>query len=75
MIKCVIQIHILDRYFDFINLMAYDLHGNWEANTGFNAPLYSRSDESAEESKLNVVSVSLSLSLWCCFVLAVNDVM
>ena len=55
--------------------MAYDLHGNWEENTGFNAPLYSRSGESAEESKRNVVSVSLSLSLVLFCTHALNDVM
>ena len=29
---------------DHIFLMAYDLHGPWDASTGFNAPLYTPSD-------------------------------
>lgn len=30
----------ISNHLDFINLMAYDLHGSWESKTGFNAPLY-----------------------------------
>jgi chitinase len=44
----------LSKYLDFINLMTYDLHGSWEGVTGHNAPLYARSDESAEDQTLNV---------------------
>ena len=40
---------------DFINLMAYDLHGGWEMFTGHNAPLYKRSDEPESQATLNVV--------------------
>ncbi|KAK0181138.1 hypothetical protein PV327_003445 [Microctonus hyperodae] len=29
----------LNKYLDFINIMAYDLHGSWEKQTGINAPL------------------------------------
>ena len=44
------------RYLDYINLMAYDLHGSWEDITGHNAPLYSHSGETGDSTKLNVVS-------------------
>lgn len=46
------------KYLDFINVMAYDLHGSWESYTHHNAPLYSRPDDS-EGDKLNTVSYSI----------------
>ncbi|CAH1795469.1 unnamed protein product [Owenia fusiformis] len=47
------DIPALTRYLDFINLMAYDLHGSWEPFTGHNSPLYSRSDETGNQKNLN----------------------
>lgn len=44
------------KYLDFVNLMAYDLHGLWDKKTGINAPLYAGSWETDEERILNVVS-------------------
>ncbi|XP_029677573.1 chitinase-3-like protein 1 [Formica exsecta] len=44
----------LSKYLDFINIMAYDLHGAWEKTTGLNAPLYPRKGESGNDLKLNV---------------------
>ncbi|XP_052067916.1 chitotriosidase-1-like isoform X1 [Mytilus californianus] len=38
---------------DFISLMAYDLHGSWEAKTGQISPLYPRNDETGDERTLN----------------------
>lgn len=42
---------------DFINIMAYDLHGAWNISEGIghNSPLYvSSTDITAEEKQLNV---------------------
>ena len=44
------------RSLDFINLMAYDLHGAWDKVTGHVAPLFPRSDETGDDLLLNVVS-------------------
>ncbi|XP_066581003.1 acidic mammalian chitinase-like [Prorops nasuta] len=46
----------VSKYLHFINIMAYDLHGAWEKNTGLNAPLYKSSVESGNNAKLNVDS-------------------
>ena len=54
--QCVVR-----RYFDWIGLMAYDLHGQWETFTGMNAALTSRSGESAAQKQLNVVRVPQQL--------------
>jgi len=44
----------ISKYFDFINVMAYDYHGSWETITGPNAPLYSHPSENAYQQLLNV---------------------
>nr|WBW70038.1 venom protein [Lampona murina] len=44
----------VSQYLDFINVMAYDLHGSWEKQTGHNAPLYARDGESEADKILNV---------------------
>ena len=33
------------QYLNFINLMAYDYHGSWDAHTGHLAPMYAASDD------------------------------
>ncbi|HTL18245.1 MAG TPA: glycosyl hydrolase family 18 protein [Patescibacteria group bacterium] len=35
---------------DWINLMAYDLHGTWETSTNFNSPLYQASKDPGDAS-------------------------
>ena len=39
-IDAAYDVPILSKYLDFINVMAYDLHGHWEANTGEHASLF-----------------------------------
>jgi chitinase len=54
------NILFLWRYLDFINVMAYDLHGSWDSATGENAPLYAGiADRTADSQTLNVVSTEL----------------
>ncbi|KMJ60524.1 glycoside hydrolase family 18 [Bacillus sp. LL01] len=36
----------LQRYVNYIQLMTYDIHGEWDAVTGLNAPLYQNADSS-----------------------------
>lgn len=45
------------KYLHYINLMAYDLHGDWDLVTGQNAPLYASSLESSAFNALNVDAV------------------
>lgn len=48
------------RYLDFINVMAYDLHGSYDGVTGHNAPLYASSIDTTDAAKLlNVVCIYL----------------
>ena len=47
--------------------MTYDLHGAWDTETGHQAPLYERPDESWSSQLLNVVGLLIlrSLELSC----------
>ena len=46
------------RYADFLNVMAYDYHGQWDKETGHVAPMYLSPEdkEDNKKNKLNVVS-------------------
>ncbi|XP_055374481.1 chitinase-3-like protein 1 [Condylostylus longicornis] len=47
----------MSKYFDLINIMAYDLHGTWDTTIGINAPLYAGPADITETQKqLNVDS-------------------
>lgn len=52
------QLSELSKYVDYANVMTYDIHGNWETKTGFNAPLYN--DPMANQ----YVSVDSSINYW-----------
>jgi GH18 family chitinase/aryl-phospho-beta-D-glucosidase BglC (GH1 family) len=41
------EIEKFPQYLDFVNLMAYDYHGDWDASTGLLAPIYPASDDPA----------------------------
>nr|AZQ25750.1 Chitinase-3 [Haliotis discus discus] len=48
------DIPVISKYFDFINIMTYDLHGSWDKTTGHNSPLYADSSDKGENRYLNV---------------------
>lgn len=41
---------------DFINIMTYDFHGDWEKNVNHNSPLFALHTASDYQRKLTVVS-------------------
>nr|KAG5692679.1 hypothetical protein BaRGS_028479 [Batillaria attramentaria] len=51
----------VNRYLDYINLMAYDLHGPWDSFTGHNAGLYGAKDSNG---KVDTLSVSATAMNW-----------
>nr|KAI8764858.1 Chitin binding domain containing protein; acidic [Bos taurus [Biomphalaria glabrata] len=53
-IDAAYEISDISIHLDFINLMSYDLHGNWHPYTGHNSPLYQRISEIGENATLNV---------------------
>ncbi|KAL7300198.1 hypothetical protein TKK_0007041 [Trichogramma kaykai] len=44
----------ISKYLDFINIMAYDFHGQWERQVGHNSPLYPLESASSYQKKLTV---------------------
>ena len=44
-IDAAYDVPTMSRYLDFINVMAYDLHGHWEATTGEHAALFPSSQD------------------------------
>ena len=48
------DIPMLSKYLDYINVMTYDYHGQWDKMTGHVAPMYKHEDDFNEF--FNVVS-------------------
>ncbi|XP_040573319.1 probable chitinase 10 [Lepeophtheirus salmonis] len=44
----------LSKYLDFLNVMTYDFHGQWENEVGHNSPLFPLNSASNKEKKLTV---------------------
>jgi len=44
----------ISKYLDFINVMAYDFHGQWEKEVGHNAPLYPLNSATGFQKRLTV---------------------
>lgn len=46
----------ISKYLDFINVMTYDFHGQWERQVGHNSPLHPLESATSYQKKLTVVS-------------------
>ena len=55
-----IELNKIKEYVDFANVMTYDIHGNWDKYTDFNAPLYNFSSSSPHHKW----SVDSTVNLW-----------
>jgi chitinase len=49
-----LELSAIQQSLDFINVMAYDIHGSWEPTTNFNAPLYRSPNDPARNQNLTV---------------------
>ena len=58
----------VSRELDFINLMAYDFHGGWDAGAGHNAPLYPHPAETGIDHYYNIVSCYISSLCYVCHI-------
>ncbi|EAA03527.5 AGAP011033-PA, partial [Anopheles gambiae str. PEST] len=52
----------INKYVHFVNLMAYDLHAYWDAQTGANAPMYPNSWETGYTSSM--LNVDACVKAW-----------
>ena len=44
----------LDKYLDYVSVMSYDYHGQWDGQTGHVAPMYQHEED--QDGQFNVVS-------------------
>jgi len=45
----------VDRYLDFVSVMTYDLHGEWDNEVGHSSALYPAANDTGDNLFLNVV--------------------
>jgi chitinase len=57
--SCSYDVPEISKYLDFINVMTYDFHGQWERQVGHNSPLYPLESATSYQKKLTVVSMPL----------------
>lgn len=48
------DVPVINKYLDFMNVMTYDFHGDWEQVVGHNSPLYSLNSATAYQKKLTL---------------------
>jgi len=59
-----LEIEKIHEYLDWINLMAYDFHGGWDASTHFNAPLHAISNDPARDALSRKLNVDAAVSAY-----------
>jgi GH18 family chitinase len=59
---CSYDVPEISKYLDFINVMTYDFHGQWERQVGHNSPLYPLESATSYQKKLTVVSKKVKYS-------------
>ncbi|XP_037300980.1 oviduct-specific glycoprotein isoform X3 [Manduca sexta] len=57
------DIPTISKYLDYVNIMAYDMHGSWDAVTGHNAPLHRGIGEEGADRK-SLYTVDVALEYW-----------
>ena len=55
-IRKAYDISLLSKYLDYVSVMTYDYHGQWDKQTGHVAPIYEHPDDL--DSTFNIVSAS-----------------
>lgn len=48
------DVPVINKYLDFMNVMTYDFHGDWEQVVGHNSPLYPLNSATAYQKKLTL---------------------
>lgn len=64
----------ISKYLDFINVMTYDFHGQWERQVGHNSPLFPLESATSYQKKLTVVSNKITKHLDPSYVLITSCV-
>ena len=59
----------ISKYLDFINVMTYDFHGQWERQVGHNSPLFPLESATSYQKKLTVVCLA---NCYCTYFFPLN---
>lgn len=59
-----LEIDKLHKHLDWINVMAYDFHGSWDAMTHFNAPLFAIKDDPAKDAMSKQLNVDAAITTY-----------
>ena len=57
----------MDKYLDYVSVMSYDYHGQWDGQTGHVAPMYHHQEEHQDqdqEEQNNMFNVNFTVHYW-----------